>query len=220
MVDKPRLLVFASGTKEGGGSGFDVLAEHWFQGELEADIVGVVSNHPHGGVKERADRLGVPFIFFRGPSTEANYAIIARETRANFVALSGWLKLVRGLDPRTTFNIHPGPLPRFGGPGMYGHHVHEAVMAAYRQGDVTSSAVSMHFVTERYDEGPVFFRCPVLILPDDTPDTLAARVNDIEHRLQWWATNHVVSGRIRWDGVNPGSLVVPQGTTYLVEAAR
>lgn len=213
----PRLLIFASGSATGGGSGFENLVKAAKRGALQAEIVGVVSNREHGGVRERADRLGIPFHHFPKSPTAEDYHRIAWETQADFFALSGWLKLVVGLDPmtrfnsRTVFNIHPGPLPKFGGDGMYGHHVHEAVMEAFVKGEVTHSAVSMHFVTEGYDRGPVFFNLPVDILPDDSAETLARRVNDAEHFYQPLITDMVVSGQIKWDGENPASLVTPDG---------
>lgn len=197
------LLVFASGTKDGGGSGFETLVHASRSGVLEAHIIGVVSNHEHGGVRVRADRLGIPFTFFTGVSA-AEYQEVAKD--ADYVALSGWLRLTRGLDPRTTFNIHPAPLPAFGGKNMYGIHTHTAVLEAYKRGEVTHSAVSMHFVTDAFDEGPVFFRVSVPIEPTDTPETLAHRVNEIEHRYQPEITNKVVRGEIAWDGKDPASL--------------
>lgn len=202
----PRLLIFASGTPEGGGSGFENLVNAAKDGALSADIVGVVSNIENGGVRERADRLGIPFIFMPGPYEAEDYVKIVRDTGAEFCALSGWLKLVKGLDPRTTFNIHPGPLPEFGGAGLWGHFVHEAVLKAYKEGRVTHSAVSMHFVTPEFDEGPVIFSHPVEIMPDDTADTLAKRVNEAEHRYQPEITNLVVNGKISWDGKDSSSL--------------
>jgi phosphoribosylglycinamide formyltransferase-1 len=202
----PRLLIFASGTKDGGGSGFENLVNASRDGRLSADIVGVVSNHEQGGVREKADRLDVPFIYFPGPYEAAEYQKLVQEHNADFVALSGWLKLVKGLNPRITFNIHPAPLPDFGGKDLYGHRAHEAVLQAYREGRITHSAVSMHFVTEKFDEGPVFFSLPVPILPDDTADTLAKRVNEAEHRYQPEITNLVVRGDISWDGKSPESL--------------
>lgn len=220
---KPRVLVFASGTATGGGSGFQKLVEASREGILTAEVVAVVSNHLKGGVYQRASTLGVPFVYFPGPFDEGSYrhliAHLAPAWQPDFISLSGWLKKVAGLDPRTTFNIHPGPLPDFGGPGMYGHHVHEAVMAAYRRGEIEESAVSMHFVTAEYDEGPVFFRFPVPIQPDDNSETLAARVNVAEHEWQWQATNAVVKGEVHWDGVNPSSLVVPD-RPYFVKAEQ
>lgn len=209
-----KIIVFASGTKEGGGSGFENLVNATRDGRLDAEITAVVSNHEHGGVREKADRLGIRFIHFptfakasageAEPRTAERYREIAES--ADLVCLSGWLKLVTGLDPAKTINIHPGPLPRFGGAGMYGHHVHEAVMEAYKRGEVTHSAVSMHFVTEKYDEGPLFFSHPVPIMPDDTAETLAKRVNDAEHEWQPVITNKVLHGEISWDGHDPKTL--------------
>jgi folate-dependent phosphoribosylglycinamide formyltransferase PurN len=189
-------------------------------GRLSGEIVAVVSNHENGGVRERADRLDVPCVYFPahkvadgetagqefGPEfgTAKNYRKIAGD--ADLICLSGWLKLVTGLDPRKTINIHPGPLPRFGGAGMYGHHVHEAVMEAYKAGEIKNSAVSMHFVTEKFDEGPLFFSQSVPILPNDTADTLAARVLEAEHKWQPLITDKVLRGEISWDGQNPKSL--------------
>lgn len=204
-MNKPKLIIFASGTKTEGGSGFANLVKASRNGLLDAEIIAVVSNHEDGGVRRKAEELGIPFRHFTAPFTAERYREFAEG--ADFVALSGWLKLVTGLDPRTTFNIHPGPLPRFGGPGMYGHHVHEAVMEAYQRGEVTRSAVSMHFVTEEYDRGPVFFQIPVEILPGDDAKSLAARVNENEHTFQPAITDAVIHGRIRWDGEDPASLV-------------
>lgn len=204
--NKPKVVIFASGTKDGGGSGFENLVKSVENGTLNADIVGVVSNHECGGVRKRADWLGIKFEYFCGPYTAENYKKIIEKIGADFAALSGWLKLVRGLDPAKTFNIHPGPLPKFGGDGMYGHYVHEAVMRAYKKGEVNSSAVTMHFVTEKYDKGPVFFCHPVEIFPDDTAETLAKRVNEAEHKYQPIITDLVVNGEISWDGRDPKTL--------------
>jgi len=204
----PRLLIFASGTPQGGGSGFRRLVGASRTGKLNADIVGVVSNHRDGGVRAAAHNLDIPFIHFPPPHLATEYRMIVDDYEPDFVALSGWVKMAKGLDPRTTLNIHPGPLPRFGGPGMYGYHVHEAVLEAYRHREIKESAVSMHFVTEDgYDQGPVFFRHPVPIEPGDTRESLGIRVNAMEHEWQAQVTNEVLAGRIRWDGKDPKSLV-------------
>jgi len=91
-------------------------------------------------------------------------------------------------------------LPRFGGPKLYGHYVHEAVMAAYHRGEITHSAVTMHFVDEKYDRGPILFALPVPIEPSDTPETLAAKVNRAEHEWQPRVLNYVVQGQVRLVG--------------------
>ncbi len=205
-LSNKKLLVFASGTKDGGGSGFKCLIEATKSGVLKADIAGVVSNHENGGVRKIAEGYGVPFEHFEGPFTRENYQGIVKKFNADFVALSGWLKLALGLDPKTTINIHPGPLPVFGGAGMYGIHVQEAVLESYKNGKTRAAGLTMHFVTEKYDEGPVIFRCSVPILDGDTPEILAKRVNEAEHKWQPIVTNKVVTGEISWDGKDKSSL--------------
>ena len=207
----PRLLIFASGGKgtDEGGSGFKCLMENKRAGILQADIVAVVSNHERGGVFTKASAFNVPFEHSPKSRTAADYRRFVEKYRADYVALSGWLGHVEGLDPRTTFNIHPGPLPQFGGPGMYGHHVHEAVMAGFRRGEFVHTEITMHFVTGKYDDGPIFFRKRVPIHDSDTVEKLARRVNAAEHLHQARITNLVVHGKIKWDGVDPDSLRLP-----------
>ncbi|MDD5152569.1 MAG: formyltransferase family protein [Candidatus Pacebacteria bacterium] len=199
-----KIIIFASGTKDGGGSGFENMVNASRGGVLNCKISAVVSNHENGGVRQRADKLGIKFIHFLPPYTAERYKEITKD--ADLVCLSGWLKLVVGLNPQKTINIHPGPLPRFGGQGMYGHHVHEAVVEAYKAGTVTHSAVSMHFVTDEYDRGPLFFSKPVKISPNDTAETLAKKVIETEHKWQPIITEKVLMGEISWDGKNPESL--------------
>jgi folate-dependent phosphoribosylglycinamide formyltransferase PurN len=215
-MTQPRLVIFASGTRDGGGSGFENLV---CSEDLEADIIAVVSNHEQGGVHERAKRLDVPFIYFPGPHDAEHYQKIIQETQAEWTALSGWLKKVEGLDPRKTFNIHPALLSfqnrRFGGPGHYGHHIHEAVEKALDLGEITESGFTMHFTTEEYDEGPIFFEYRVPLEKGMRADEIAKAVNTAEHAWQPKITNMVVHGEISWDGREPSSLQVPEGYQYL-----
>lgn len=192
-----RVLVFASGSKDGGGSGFEAMVTSPYG----LNVVAVVSNHENGGVRQRADRLGVPFIFFDGPFTEEGYkSILEKVGEVDLIFLSGWLKLAKGLDPTKTLNIHPGPLPRFGGRGMYGHHVHEAVMEAYRKFEIATSEVNIHFVTDEYDRGPVVFKKQVSIYPFYTVDMLATEVNKVEHQFQSEVAAAFLMGKISWSG--------------------
>jgi phosphoribosylglycinamide formyltransferase 1 len=226
-MSKLKLIVFASGSKDGGGSGFEKLVEATRSGVLDAEIVSVVSNHESGGVLERADRLGVPFIHFVPPkngtlSVAAAYQKVVRETGADWIALSGWLKLVKGLKPERTINIHPALLSlldgKFGGAGMYGHHVHEAVKEALDKGEITESGVTMHFVTDEYDRGPVFFEKRIKLSPGMTAEAIGNLVNNIEHTWQAKITNMVVNGEISWDGKDPKTLTVPKGYEFLPPA--
>jgi phosphoribosylglycinamide formyltransferase 1 len=198
----PNILVFASGTKTGGGSGFETMvkAARARPPVLDAWICGVITNHFAGGVWQKGQALGIRAEYWAGPYLAPGYQNFVKYFQADYVMLSGWLKLVTGLDPARTINIHPGPLPRFGGPNLYGHLVHDAVLAAYRRGEITHSAVTMHFVDERYDRGPIFFSRPVPIEPGDTPETLAAKVNRAEHEWQARVLNYVVQGQVRLAG--------------------
>lgn len=211
--EKPKIIVFSSGTKDGGGSGFEnlVLKSREGDSKINYEVVVVVSNHKNGGVRERADRLGVSFIYFEKPFSAEKYAEIIANSGAKWAALSGWLKLTKGLNPKTTFNIHPGKLPEFGGDGMYGIHVHEAVIKA----GASSTAVTMHFVTDIYDDGPVFFALPVKVEEGDTAETLGKRVNEKEHEYQPLITSMVVNGEISWDGKDINTLKAPDGYEWL-----
>src|SRR5262249_26690640 len=112
---RPKIIVFASGTKDGGGSGFENLVNAIKMEELDADIVAVVSNHENGGVRTRAARLGIPFIYFGEPFDAKHYRDVVGQTGAEWVTLSGWAKLVKGLSPARTINIHPALLSQLGG---------------------------------------------------------------------------------------------------------
>jgi phosphoribosylglycinamide formyltransferase 1 len=225
--NKPKVIVFASGSKDGGGSGFqNLVLKSRENTRANFEVVAVVSNHENGGVRQKADNLSVPFIHLdKDHRTPEDYERVVKESGAEWVALSGWLKLVPmkdgpndpnpGLDPRRTINIHPGPLPQFGGAGMYGHFVHEAVTEAYKRGELTHSAVSMHFATKKYDEGPKFLHYPVLIEEGDTTESLSEKVNKAEHEIQPIITSMIVNGEISWDGKDPKSLKVPENYQYL-----
>src|SRR4030042_6400719 len=99
-----RVLVLASGDEQGGGSGFQELVEFSRTNPpvLDAQIVGVISNHRNGGVRRRADALHIPFEYWSGPYDAKNYRVFIEKYQADFVMCSGWLKFVRGLDPQNT----------------------------------------------------------------------------------------------------------------------
>jgi len=203
-----RLVVYASGS----GSGFENLVNASRKGALNAKIVAVVSNTPEKGVRERAERLKIPVYVFR-PTVPDEYKRITDIFKPDFNALSGYLLKTKDLDPKTTFNIHPGLLPRYGGKGMYGHHVHSKVLEDFAQGKIQRTGLSMHFIPEdgEYDTGPVFFMYDdINIYLSDTEKSLGKRVNVAEHIFQPLVTNMVINGEIHWDGKNYDSLVVPK----------
>ncbi len=217
-MSKPKIMVLADGTATGGGSGFNNLVQHALDpnGDLDADIVVVVSSHPKGGVYRFAHEFDIPFVHLQPPRTAEAFAKIFADYGAEWTAASGYTKFIKGLDPRTTFNIHNASLVAlngaFGGKGKHGLNTHKVVKKAMDSGKVTKSGVSMHFVTDGpYDSGPIFFIADVLIGPTMTAEQIGKAVNKVEHQMQPYITNLVVHSQIRWDGKNPESLVYPDG---------
>jgi len=226
-MSKPKLVIFASGKKDGGGTGFENLVKGSLTGGLDAAIVAVVSNNERGEIRERAERLGIPFIHFDPDSQHSNilknvgmlYRKIVEKSGGEWVALSGWLKKVEGLDPKRTFNIHPALLSqldgRFGGHGMYGRKVHEVVKRALDAGEIAESGLTMHFVTDEMDRGPVFFEHRLPLKKGMSAEEIEKAVRQAEHEWQPKLTNMVVHGEISWDGKDPASLKVPPNYQHL-----
>jgi len=182
---KPRLAVFLSG----GGTGFQSIVDATKRGDLSADIIWVVSSTKKAYGLERAAKEGIESFVFRAKKYEtpeqAGDVLLdkLKERGIDYIALAGYLRLlpaevVRAYAGRIT-NIHPALLPKYGGKGMYGHHVHEAVIAA---GD-KESGPTVHLVDEIYDNGRILEQVRVPVQQSDTPDTLAARVLAEEHKL-------------------------------------
>jgi len=144
-------------------------------------VTRVVSSHPDAGALERARRAGVPTAVLADPTDPVE--LVDALVDADLVVLAGYVKRVPTAAVARfrlrMINIHPALLPAFGGAGMYGRRVHEQVLAS----GVAFSGATVHYVDEEYDHGPIIAQWPVPIRPDDTPDTLAARVLEVEHRL-------------------------------------
>lgn len=148
-----------------------------------ARVVLVLSNRSDAGALPRATAHRVPAEVLENPADPAEWLRRLDEHRVDLVVLAGYLKLVpeevvaryRG----RIINVHPALLPAFGGPGMYGRRVHQAVLAS----GARQSGATVHLVDEVYDRGAVLAQALVPVLPDDTPDRLAARVLVEEHRL-------------------------------------
>lgn len=175
------ISVWASGN----GSNAENLIRH-FASHPEIRIDHILCNNAEAGVIERARRLGVDsFVYSRKDFREGNVILNKLlERKTDYVVLSGFLQMVPveiiKRFPAAIINIHPALLPDFGGKGMYGHHVHEAVIASGR----TESGITIHLVDEIYDHGKILMQkfCPVF--ENDTPDMLAARVHELEY--EWF----------------------------------
>ncbi len=171
-IARPRLAVLISA----GGTTMQNLIDRIADGRLDADIVRVVSSRADAYGVERARVAGLPVVVVPKSSPHFSDAVFAavREANPDLVVMGGWLYLVRVPEDfrHRVLNIHPSLLPAFGGKGMYGHHVHEAVLAYGAK--VTGCTV--HFADDTYDTGPIVVQKAVPVLDDDTADTLMARV--------------------------------------------
>lgn len=156
----------------------------------------LVSDREGAGALERARKAGVKTrvipVKGRDPAGVEGETLEALDAAGvDVVFLAGYLRLIPAgvvsAYRRRILNIHPALLPSFGGKGMWGRHVHEAVVAS----GARLTGATIHFVDERYDEGSILAQWPVPVLPDDTPDSVAARVLEVEHRLYPLAADHL-----------------------------
>ncbi|HHU83147.1 MAG TPA: phosphoribosylglycinamide formyltransferase [Firmicutes bacterium] len=185
MSKKKRVAVFVSGR----GSNLQALIEGIAKNGIPAEIVLVVSNKPESFALKRAESYGIATAVFspadfNGPEafTEALLKRV-READIDLICLAGFTRILPSrllaAFPQRIINIHPSLLPAFGGKGMYGMHVHRAVLAS----GAKFSGATVHIVTEEIDGGPIVCQEVVPVDDDDTPETLAQRVLDVEHRL-------------------------------------
>jgi phosphoribosylglycinamide formyltransferase 1 len=185
-----------------GGSNMQAIIDACKSGKLKATPAVVISNNSDSGAITRAKTEGIPYYYLSGKTHpgpgELDEAILNAFLRhqVDIVVLAGYMKK---LGPKTLahfrgriLNIHPALLPKFGGEGMYGIHVHEAVIAAGEK----ESGVTIHFVDEQYDTGKILAQTRVPVMPGDTPETLAARVLEQEHILYAETLQRIVTGEI------------------------
>lgn len=173
------IAIFASGS----GTNAENIIRYFFLNET-VRVALVVSNKSGAAVHEKAAELQVPSFTFGKDDLENGLPIadLLNEHRIDFIVLAGFLAkipdLLLKMYPDRIVNIHPSLLPKFGGKGMYGLRVHEAVLAAGE----TETGITIHYINEKYDQGEIVCqkRCPVM--PSDTPEELAARVHALEYR--------------------------------------
>lgn len=199
MNSRAKIAVFISG----GGTNLQSLMDASQQGRLSGDIVLVVSSKENAYGLERARNAGIDTFVFRvkdypnPDAAEWDLMEMLDEYKVEYIALAGYLKLIPMPVVKKykdhIVNIHPALLPKFGGKGMYGHHVHEAVIAAGEK----ESGATVHMVDEIYDNGKILIQEKVSVLPGDDPDTLAARVLEVEHKIYPIALDNLIKGRYK-----------------------
>ena len=172
------IAIFASGS----GTNAECISKY-FEGNSEIRVGLILSNKPNAGVLERANNLNIPTtIFNRNTFYETDEIVdVLISEEIDLIVLAGFLWLVpenilKKYKNRIV-NIHPALLPKYGGKGMYGHRVHQAVIDAGEK----KSGITIHYVNEHYDEGQIIFQKEIDVLANDTPDQLASRIHDLEY---------------------------------------
>jgi len=168
------------------GSGSGTNAENiirFFANNDKINVVVTLSNKKDAGIHARSTNLGVPSYSFSFAEFKEGKAVLSKleEYKVDFIVLAGFLPLVSPtiIDafPNKIINIHPALLPKFGGKGMYGVYVHEAVVAAKE----TQTGITVHYVNNRYDEGTVIFQALCQVLPEDTVEDVEKKVHALEY---------------------------------------
>lgn len=197
-----RLTVLASG----GGSNFQSIITKIQEGKLKAEIAALIHNNRVCGAVEKAEKAGIrhmhlaPSMFESQSDYTRELLTALKEANADLIILAGYMKMlplpVVQEYKNKILNIHPALLPAFGGKGMYGHHVHEAVLSY----GAKLSGVTVHLANEEYDEGPVVMQRSVEVKEGDTPESLAKRVLELEHDTYWRAIQLFCDGRVTIQG--------------------
>lgn len=174
-----RIAIFASGS----GTNAQRIMEY-FRDHRSISVGLVLSNRQDAPVLERAAGFHVPTVVFnRNDLYQSRFILdILSVQGIDLLVLAGFLWMIPGYllraYPRRIVNIHPALLPKYGGKGMYGLHVHEAVIGS---GD-SASGISIHFVNDRYDEGELILQVKCRVEPGETPESLAKKVHELEYR--------------------------------------
>ena len=171
-----KIIILASG---GGSNAASIL--RYFQFKTNVKVHSILCNRKEAGVYARAEAFQVPCHYF--DANDENYLLnYTNEHQPDLIVLAGYLKKIPGPlvahFPNKIVNIHPALLPKFGGKGMYGMHVHKAVKAAGEK----ESGLTIHFVNEHYDEGAIIRQERVVLFPEDTPEEIANKVLQLEHQ--------------------------------------
>jgi phosphoribosylglycinamide formyltransferase-1 len=176
---KKRIAIFASGS----GSNAQKIMEH-FKRSPDAEVVLVLTNNPQAYVLQRADNFEVPsHIFTRSEFYDSDDIIkLLKNLQVDLIVLAGFLWLVPvsilKAFPNKIINLHPALLPKYGGAGMYGDHVHKAVLANNEE----ESGITIHFVNEQFDEGEIIHQSKFKIEPGDNLEMIKFKGQQLEHQ--------------------------------------
>jgi len=174
-----RIAIFASGS----GSNAEKICEY-FSERTDVEVSLILTNNPQAGVIQRARKLHIPVVIFDRKTFYETERILQllQNDHTDFIVLAGFMMLIPTFLVQSyagkMVNIHPALLPKYGGKGMYGHFVHEAVVAAKEK----ESGITIHFVNEHYDEGNIIFQATCEVSESDSADDVAEKIHVLEHQ--------------------------------------
>jgi len=173
-----KIVLFASGS----GSNAENIIKHFKETKI-AEVVSVFTNNPNAKVIERAKNHQIPVeIFSKNELLERNVLQKIQKIDPDLIVLAGFLlkfpENIIELYPNKIINIHPALLPNYGGKGMYGIHIHRAIVNNKEK----ETGISIHYVNEHYDEGAIIFQANVALTDQDTPETVAEKIHELEQK--------------------------------------
>ncbi len=172
------MVIFASGS----GSNAENIVTY-FKNNSQVSICLIATNNPKSAVIERAKRLKIPLkVFSRNQFNDGDILFWPEIAKADLIVLAGFLwKIPANLIakfPNKIVNIHPALLPKYGGKGMYGNKVHQAIVSNQEK----ESGITIHYVNENYDEGATIFQKSIVLDADETPNSLATKIHQLEYQ--------------------------------------
>lgn len=179
MGNKKRIAIFASGN---GSNAENIISK--LKGDNFVEVAAILTNNANAFVIERAHKLNITCMVFSKSDFYTNNIVIdfLKSNKVDYIVLAGFLWLIPqkliALFPNKIINIHPALLPNFGGKGMYGMHVHEAVINSMEK----HSGITIHLVNEAYDKGKVLFQAQCDVTDSETAETLAAKIHQLEYK--------------------------------------
>ncbi|MEM6719846.1 MAG: phosphoribosylglycinamide formyltransferase [Bacteroidota bacterium] len=174
-----RIAIFASGS----GTNAEKIIRH-FQERNDASVVQILTNNPHAKVLDRAKNHKISGLSFNRTALNRSDDVLnlLKSAQIDLIVLAGFLwkfpiHIIEAF-PNKVINIHPALLPKYGGKGMYGAHVHKAVVENKEQ----ESGITIHYVNENYDEGAIIFQAKTALSDNETPETLAQKIHQLEYK--------------------------------------
>jgi len=211
-------------------SGIENILEIFWAYDIKDRVSVIVSDNWNGGVRKKAYNNWIPFHYFDNfpkrwegwnfseldlSRIENKYKEIVEKYDLEYVFMSWWLKYILWLTPNKTVNIHPGPVEEpYGWKWMYWDNIHKKVWEDYTNWTINQTCVTMHFVNEKFDDGPIIIQLPVWMVWCNSWEDVKERVNNIEHLIQWKITLLIMQWEISWSWVEWEPVQFPEGFLY------